>query len=281
MIEAAITTPTGARASEGEKNSLGVPQGLSISNILASIYLKNIDEKYRTKSCIKYHRYVDDILCILPSNLADKIFCSIDKDLKSKKKLKTHPINGGKSIIIPISCNVEYLGYSFRGASISVRESTKKKLLSSLMRIIYSATGQDLPRSLWRLNLRISGCRLNGSNIGWMFYFSQINDMQLLAQIDAQIKKSMKKKFGPSEYKNCKRFIKTYHQIKYNYKNSNYFYNFDTFEKPEMIALLSRIFPGKFSNLGDMPDNVLRKIFHRTVTREVREMEHDTMGDFS
>lgn len=85
MIEAAIRTPTGARASDPKINPLGVPQGLSISNILASIYLESIDDKYAASLGLSYHRYVDDILCITSSVEAAAYAAAISGDLKRKK----------------------------------------------------------------------------------------------------------------------------------------------------------------------------------------------------
>ncbi|WP_227667153.1 reverse transcriptase domain-containing protein [Klebsiella variicola] len=42
-------------------NEKGVPQGLSISNILASIYLQGVDNEM-LKFDVTYYRYVDDVL---------------------------------------------------------------------------------------------------------------------------------------------------------------------------------------------------------------------------
>lgn len=43
-------------------NKEGIPEGLSISNALANIYLMDLDAKYTENKSIKYWRYVDDIL---------------------------------------------------------------------------------------------------------------------------------------------------------------------------------------------------------------------------
>ncbi len=281
LIESAINTPTGVTVSDCGSNSRGVPQGLSISNILASIYLSDVDKKYRSMPGIKYHRYVDDILCVSSSADAEVFATSISKDLWSRKKLRSHPIGSGKSEILPISKGVDYLGYTFSGGKVSVRRSTEKKLLSSLMRIIHSSSSENLTRSLWRLNLRISGCRLNGSNVGWIFYFSQINDLKLLSRVDAQVRKSIKKKFGDDGYKKCKRLIKAYHEVKFNIQQSSYYHNFDNYSRSMMVELLNRVFPARFFNLDAKSDADIQRIFNRVVTREVREMERDTLGGFS
>ena len=46
-------------------NRDGIPEGLSISNSLANLYMANIDEKYNSNVSIKYWRYVDDILLLV------------------------------------------------------------------------------------------------------------------------------------------------------------------------------------------------------------------------
>src|ERR1700690_3123816 len=74
LINNAISQQTVYRPDRNNKKltNKGVPQGLSISNILANIYMSPLDNKYANISTIKYFRYVDDIL----------VFCDI-KDIKA------------------------------------------------------------------------------------------------------------------------------------------------------------------------------------------------------
>ena len=63
VILAAITSPTVVVSKASDKPStIGVPQGLAISNILAAIYLLNIDRCIKSYPGIAYSRYVDDVL---------------------------------------------------------------------------------------------------------------------------------------------------------------------------------------------------------------------------
>ncbi|MGB5063762.1 MAG: RNA-directed DNA polymerase, partial [Candidatus Competibacter sp.] len=65
FIERAIQTPTVSKSSPIDKTpTLGIPQGLSISNVLAAIYLLNIDKKLLGDTNIAYHRYVDDVFIL-------------------------------------------------------------------------------------------------------------------------------------------------------------------------------------------------------------------------
>lgn len=71
LIETAITTPTineFENTAMVDKKSEGVPQGLPISNILASIYMMDFDNKHKNALNYKYFRYVDDILIFCSSN---------------------------------------------------------------------------------------------------------------------------------------------------------------------------------------------------------------------
>ncbi|MDH0356351.1 reverse transcriptase domain-containing protein [Morganella sp. GD04133] len=74
LIESAISSPTVSKPRHDDKPSLqGVPQGLSISNILAAIYLLNIDVYFRSNKDIEYYRYVDDIMILCNSTDAISI----------------------------------------------------------------------------------------------------------------------------------------------------------------------------------------------------------------
>lgn len=78
-----------------KENISGVPQGLSISNILAHIYLLSLDKKLNSQSNIKYFRFVDDIFILLEASNQDKIINLIQSEF-SKLKLKIHPITEKK-----------------------------------------------------------------------------------------------------------------------------------------------------------------------------------------
>ncbi|WP_375571881.1 reverse transcriptase domain-containing protein [Seohaeicola saemankumensis] len=73
LIEDALKTPTGATVASQSTNELGIPQGLSISNLLSSIYLKSIDDRFGSLLGVSYHRYVDDILCIATASEAKDV----------------------------------------------------------------------------------------------------------------------------------------------------------------------------------------------------------------
>ncbi len=281
MIASALRTPTGATVASRKVNELGIPQGLSISNILSSIYLRTVDDRYGSMLGLTYHRYVDDILCIAAASEAGLIAKEISKCLKREKKLTCHPLGSGKSTICKPGAQVLYLGYLIGGPKITVRPDTEKKLMTSIMEIIFGATTDSKDRAIWRVNLRVTGCRFFDSPVGWMFYFSQIDDIALLAKMDTQIKRAVLKKFGPEAAHGIKRFVKAYHQIKYFHRESNYFPNFDTYSREQKIAHLELLAPGKFRDLDAKSDLQISRIFGSSVWREVKRMERDTLSSFS
>src|SRR5262249_24612166 len=60
LIQSALRTPTNSLSKRGPKQSR-VPQGIPISNILADIYLLELDKRLSTGSTF-YGRFVDDIV---------------------------------------------------------------------------------------------------------------------------------------------------------------------------------------------------------------------------
>jgi len=81
-LTASITTPTVEKTSENIPNRKGVPQGLSISNILAAIYLGKLDQKLQSRD-FAYFRYVDDILIFCTKEQAELIANEVIGEFKS------------------------------------------------------------------------------------------------------------------------------------------------------------------------------------------------------
>lgn len=281
MLMSALECPTGATVQQNSKNHLGIPQGLSISNLLASIYLNSIDQKFSSLLGVSYHRYVDDILCLAPKAEAVDLAGLVSLKLRREKKLQCHKLGSGKSQIVEGDKKVSYLGYLVSREGVSIRASTEKKFISNVMQIVYGAGPEDFERAIWRINLRITGCHLSGANIGWLFYFSQIDDVQLLAKLDAQIRKAATRRFGTARAGRIKRLVKAYHEVKYRYRNSSYFPNFDTYSRERMETYIDLLAPGRYREIETFSDAQVRRIFNSSVSREVRRMERDTLGGFS
>lgn len=281
LVEQAISTPTG-NANSSKPLGVGVPQGLSISNILAHVYLMDLDDEFRAK--FNYFRYVDDIVVVASKDEASRAEKLIRKSLKKKRNLDCHSMeDSSKSALVSVGSGVDYLGYRFVGGRLSVRKSSYDRMFSNLMKIITNTKHhKDFSSGLFKLNLRITGCRFEGEKVGWLNYFSQITDMHQLKKLDLFVSKNAKNIFPEDDVANIKSFIKAYHEIAFNFRETIYIPSFDGIdaeEKRRNILLLDTSIPTeKVDGLSDAEAGTL---FERLLKREVRDIERDVLSVLS
>lgn len=279
IISSAITSPTVVLSKkDDDKNNIGIPQGLAISNILAAIYLKNIDKHLEQIPDIEAYRYVDDILILCNDNNSDDISKDVIRRFK-KIGLKIHSpeTSPEKSRIDAISNGFDYLGYSFQENKISARSVSVDRLKSSLAGIFTSYHHSKKPDTKileWRINLRITGCIFENKCKGWLFFFSEINDTSLLCSLDKYIS-NLCTRFGVVI--NHKKFIRTYHEIKHNKYRNNYIPNFDSYSTDQMKETLINYF--KY-NTETLTNDEITYHFHKKIGAQVKELEID-VKDFS
>lgn len=284
LIEDAIKTPTGRKRNDTIIIDMGVPQGLSISNILSSLYLAEMDVIFSSNENVEYFRFVDDILIITDHETALNLADEIPKKLKSKRKLSCHSVGvGSKSTLVSLREGIDYLGYNFRHANIQVRMSSYKKMFSNLMKLLsamkYKSNKSPL---IWKINLRISGCIFETRRVGWLFFFSQSNNTQQLKQLDAFVQNQIRQILPPDDCKRIKTFTRGYHEIRYNYKTSKYFPNFDEFDDAQKKAQISILIPNKkASDLDSLSSEDLGKLFAKCISKEIGDLERDMMEVFS
>ena len=257
-------------------NPKGVPEGLSISNLLANIYLDDLDKDVSSNYNCKYYRYVDDILILCNFNNSQTILDYITNKIKLVHKLS---INNDKTIFGPISNGFNYLGYQINVNIISVRKSTVHKLEHSIENIFLQMKNSALGLEylIWKLNLKITGCIKNQKKYGWLFFYSQITDYKLLYHLDWEIKKLIKRFYPQLDTSQLKKFIRSYHEITKNLKNSKYIPNFDNYNLNEKKSLLSNIFKIKINNFSDTQ---ITDLFDLHIFKSIRDLEKD-MQDFS
>lgn len=297
LISAAITSPTVAfpdRMRPIEKK--GVPQGLSISNILAEIYLSEFDGWARALPDVVYHRYVDDVLVLTkedPTILAEKFRAR----MWEKYLLETHEIgNTGKSSVGEICEQFHFLGYEFNAGVASVRIDSIRRVEASIAKILTtykyrcdSAKAEINPFKqlylldkakkicLWRLNLRATGCITEGVRKGWVFYFSQIDDdaLKQLHHLDKTLQ-VLARRFGLDlTVKEVKSFARTFHEAKRGNAAQSYIPNFDTTSlayKREILTMYG------IDNVTTMTEVMIDRMFKRKIRRETSEMEEDIQG---
>lgn len=297
LIRAAIETPTVPYPDRSKcKETKGVPQGLSISNILAEIYISKFDRWAGQLENTAYFRYVDDIL-ILTNISPVRLFEAISAHLQKHYGLHVHDLNsGGKSMTGKVAERFSFLGYEFKNAKASVKIESIRRLESSLANIfttfkyrLASANAVvdartrreqiDRTRKIftWRLNLRVTGCIFDSVRRGWIFYFSQIDGESLaqLHHLDKTIRALCKRfNFQPSKGE-IKSFVRTFHEAKRSNLAQEYIPNFDTISTARQRELLSLY---GLNNVSTMPDEHVARAFKRRIRRETSELEQDIQG---
>jgi len=247
LIASAITNPTvciGYKRADRIKlkNKEGVPQGLSISNILANIYLLEFDNNLIFKE-FRYIRYVDDILMISSTLNHEQLYELVLKET-TNLKLELNPDKKVKGFLCD---EYEYLGYKFKNELITVRHSTVnifiQKLASKFTWFNYRLNDKSLPkwvkkdtnllknRFIDSINQKITGAIDEKKKYGWIFYFIEINDLQLLYHLDLIINNFFKrqKAFDYKKPEDIKSFVKSYYQARHN-PTSGYIHNYNNFD---------------------------------------------------
>lgn len=203
-------------------NKIGVPQGLSISGLLSEIYLFDLVQKYTNKENLEFFRYVDDVLIFCNKNDIEKITKELKNDFE-ELKLTIHDFeaNSNKSSFGDIIESFEFLGYRFQNELISVRESSIQKMYTNISKIftLYKNKKYSSKKEfITRLNLKITGCVIDGKKYGWINFFSLINDHTLLFSLDKFVENNCKKL--NINYDEIKRFSRAIYEIKD--PNTNY-----------------------------------------------------------
>lgn len=272
LISNAVRTPT-SDDKETKPNTRGIPQGLSISNVLSSIYMMKFDQVARNR--FTYFRYVDDILIICRAADAKRHFCFIESQLM-RIGLECHPLkDNSKTKIVPLSHGVDYLGYRLTPSLVSVRKSSYRKMIKTLMTVItgvkYNANDK---RVLTRLNLKITGCVFDAKRMGWMFFFSKTDDIKQLKRLDSFVEKHWRR-LGMEKYGHPKKFVKAYHEINFNFENSKYIPRFDEYTKDQKIDLIVMMQARERDVVERWSIERINREFFKIVKKEASELEKD------
>lgn len=242
LIESVLKTPTvphnySKNDVKKYKRIKGVPQGLSISNILASIYLNEFDKKMSSEGEM-YIRYVDDILIVAKKSSVKRINRTILNELAELGL----SVNESKTDDAPITKPHEMLGYSISSTLTSIKDSNKKRFITAIAAKISSYHYKNEERkkkSPWLtteiqnsvfiedLNEKITGAISDKRRYGWLFYFSEITDMALLRKIDKVIAGLFTRlnEFDNKAPNDLKRLSKAYYKIK-NSPSSGYIHQY-------------------------------------------------------
>lgn len=246
LIEHSLLAPTVPKNTPrnrhcGLRAKAGVPQGLAISNILASIYMQPIDDAMINYD-VSYFRYVDDVLIYGGHEQVHGAFKSLGGRLK-RRGLGLHPLNSGKSQIELLTEPFGYLGYVFKERNITVRDSTVERFIQSIAAKFsdfkhnktrrldkFKYLNEDRLKEIFlmELNERITGAIKEKKRYGWIAYFSQITDLSLLHQLDDSIGRlfSRLSEFGNVAPAGLKNLHRAYWEMKFN-PNGGYVRDYD------------------------------------------------------
>lgn len=296
LISHALATPTVPKNTRKSKHSdyrtdVGVPQGLAISNILASIYMQEVDD-VMPKMGVTYYRYVDDVLMYGDRDLVQKAFSSLHARLK-RRGLSLHSIGSGKSHLQRLSEPFGYLGYTFHWPLISVRDSTTERFLQSiaakfsdyihnkarrLERFKYLTPERVKEIFILELNERITGAISLKKRYGWIAYFNQISDLQLLHRVDKSIESMFKRMpdYGCKAPADLKKLRRAYFEMKFN-PQGGYVKDYDKISTPaEMLALLTE--RGRVAQDEPLTDEQIKDRYEKYLQHILAAMHKDEGG---
>lgn len=245
-LSQALKNPTleanySAAQKKAAQNIRGVPQGLPVSNILAEIYLDSFDKRIRSL-CIEYYRFVDDIVILCHKDNVPRIWSFITYKF-GRLRLKRNTDKSTKKGEGLSDIDFDFLGYRFTRDSISVREGSYKKFLHSILGIITKYKNDNSPtdapnqkklRFIFDLNERITGAVDGSKRFGWAFFFSEIDDLTMLNQIDRVIETTLGRLrgFSKDDLSKVKRVTRAYYEAKFS-PHRGYILNYDKYDTPE------------------------------------------------
>lgn len=270
LIESAIQTESLLipikEIKKKEARTLGIPEGLPISNALANIYLFDLDEKYRSNTNIKYWRFVDDILILLNKKDFSKIKKDIADDIEKLKLSFNDKADEGK-----ITDGFEYLGYRISSDLISVRKSSILKIEQSIQELFGAVKDDNLKYIEWKLNNKITGFILDTNKYGWLFFYSQITDLNLLFHLDDLVQKFVVRYKLTGKIK-CKKFVRAYHEMRQALHETQYIPNFDDYSIEQKREILVAVYGEEAYSWNEK--SVIQR-FNLIMSREIRDIERD------
>ncbi|MGO3184495.1 MAG: reverse transcriptase domain-containing protein [Aequorivita sp.] len=147
------------------KNNKGIPQGSPISATLANIYMLDFDQQIYdkiTNICGYYQRYSDDLIIVCEQEYEDEILKFIRDRVANLTKLEIHPaktkvyrFDGINGIFKGFEINeytkehnynsiLEYLGFSFDGQRVLIKDSGFSKFYRSMKRSFKKSTSSAI-----------------------------------------------------------------------------------------------------------------------------------------
>lgn len=292
LIKNAIETPTVPQNTRSVnylkfKTTTGVPQGLSISNILAQIYMEDVDSKLNKRQYF-YTRYVDDILILNDSPISK----FRQKNLKEAIVKIDLEFNEKKTEIGKVKDGFKFLSYHIEGEKISIAEKNVQlfiRRIAGKFTWLKNGLSNKYERPQWlrddeerfkevfleELNEMITGVISSNKKYGWLFYFAEMNDKALLFKLDKIVAGFFEniKAFENKAPIALKRLVRSYHVIRFD-TNKNYIANFDEHDtiKKKWDYL---VFRGELSSKITYSDEEIERAFENFRNKILTRLEKD------
>lgn len=266
-------------------NERGIPQGLSISNILAEIYIQSLDDQISPLSTA-YFRFVDDVFILCTKDQVPVLWSCIDtvsKQLQVEVSLEKSTSKGAAQTI---SEGFEFLGYKFQGDTVSVKEASYQRFLHSIVgkithyRHSYRKNDQldiALAKKVFieDLNERITGAISENKRYGWVFFFSEINAVEQLHKLDMVIARvaSRLPDFSLSDLSKIKKVSRAHYEANYSPKRG-YIHNYNLYStmKQKHQYLNDR---GHLKPDVQYDEQAIEQIFSRVRASNLLKLEKD------
>jgi RNA-directed DNA polymerase len=293
LIEHSLVTPTVPKNTRRHRHDSyrpekGVPQGLAISNILASIYMEDVDKPMRTMG-VAYYRYVDDVLMFGSQDAVQNALKTLGTRLKYRG-LALHDAASGKTQVAKLSAPFGYLGYTFKWPVITVRGATVERFLQSiaakfsdythnkarrLEKFKYLTDARVAEIFLMELNERLTGAISEKKRYGWIAYFNQITDLSLLHRLDKTIVGLFSRlaDFKGVAPKDLCKLSRSYFEMKFN-PEGGYVRNYDKIVTlTEMVKFL--VERGRIGPLEALTDEQVNDRYEKYVAHILSAMHSD------
>ena len=111
----------------------GMPIGNLTSQLFANIYMNEVDQFCKHELKLKYYiRYMDDMIILGEKERLKEVEPIIKEFLLEKLKLDTN----NKTILAPITKEIEFVGFYIDGYRRSIRKSTSKRMKKYIKHLI-------------------------------------------------------------------------------------------------------------------------------------------------
>lgn len=260
---------------------------MPISNILAEIYLSNFDLAL-SKSNAFVSRFVDDIVVV--GTKTDVL----DAKKASEEAIKALnlTLSPEKTETKPCSHGFDYLGYRICFPEVSVRVTSIDKLVRSLLAIVTKhkkgRTGSlpvgaevsaEMRREVLvcRLNERLTGAISGSRRYGWLFYFIELNRLDLLYRIDSILDDALKRipEFHEAPPLGLKSIARAYFEIRHNIAGG-YVHDYNQYTTPHQKLDFLR----KFGYLEHSDESLslgeIEQRFMEARSKQLLDLEEDT-----